>query len=109
CFFFSSSRRHTMSYGDWSSDVCSSDLGRTFVPWFRYGMGWEHVYHGGSVGDGGSHQFRDGFDLVDARVGADFVAARGETGKTTRDRKSVVWGKREDRGGGRAEKERESE
>src|SRR5207248_6477926 len=25
-FFFSSRRRHTMSYGDWSSDVCSSDL-----------------------------------------------------------------------------------
>src|SRR6266705_2954379 len=22
-FFFSSRRRHTMSYGDWSSDVCS--------------------------------------------------------------------------------------
>src|SRR5207248_7825818 len=22
-------RRHTRSYGDWSSDVCSSDLGRT--------------------------------------------------------------------------------
>src|SRR5207248_4976315 len=29
-FFFSSRRRHTRSYGDWSSDVCSSDLGRTF-------------------------------------------------------------------------------
>src|SRR5207248_5080475 len=27
-FFFSSRRRHTRSYGDWSSDVCSSDLGR---------------------------------------------------------------------------------
>src|SRR5207248_4959700 len=27
-FFFSSRRRHTRSYGDWSSDVCSSDL-----PW----------------------------------------------------------------------------
>src|SRR5437867_6995213 len=26
-FFFSSRRRHTRSYGDWSSDVCSSDLG----------------------------------------------------------------------------------
>src|SRR5437867_10045482 len=26
CFFFSSRRRHTRSYGDWSSDVCSSDL-----------------------------------------------------------------------------------
>src|SRR6266705_480702 len=25
-FFFSSIRRHTRSYGDWSSDVCSSDL-----------------------------------------------------------------------------------
>src|SRR5207248_8803191 len=27
-FFFSSRRRHTRSYGDWSSDVCSSDLVR---------------------------------------------------------------------------------
>src|SRR5574340_1254225 len=26
-FFFSSRRRHTRSFGDWSSDVCSSDLG----------------------------------------------------------------------------------
>src|SRR5207248_4039708 len=26
CFFFSSRGRHTRSYGDWSSDVCSSDL-----------------------------------------------------------------------------------
>src|SRR5574339_527703 len=26
CFFFSSRRRHTRSPGDWSSDVCSSDL-----------------------------------------------------------------------------------
>src|SRR5574340_327105 len=25
-FFFSSRRRHTSSFGDWSSDVCSSDL-----------------------------------------------------------------------------------
>src|SRR5438034_8515048 len=27
CFFFSSRRRHTRSLCDWSSDVCSSDLG----------------------------------------------------------------------------------
>src|SRR5574340_24582 len=27
-FFFSSRRRHTRSFGDWSSDVCSSDLRR---------------------------------------------------------------------------------
>src|SRR6266542_4649770 len=26
-FFFSSRRRHTSCYRDWSSDVCSSDLG----------------------------------------------------------------------------------
>src|SRR5207248_6409195 len=32
-FFFSSRRRHTRSYGDWSSDVCSSDLLRAnFFP-----------------------------------------------------------------------------
>src|SRR5437867_10449770 len=31
-FFFSSSRRHTRSYGDWSSDVCSSDLDTGFAP-----------------------------------------------------------------------------
>src|SRR5438876_8489003 len=28
CFFFSSRRRHTRWTGDWSSDVCSSDLAR---------------------------------------------------------------------------------
>src|SRR3712207_7113538 len=27
-FFFSSRRRHTRYWRDWSSDVCSSDLGR---------------------------------------------------------------------------------
>ena len=37
-FFFSSRRRHTRYIGDWSSDVCSSDLTGIFV-WpkdFRY-------------------------------------------------------------------------
>src|SRR5690606_8214625 len=31
-FFFSSSRRHTRFSRDWSSDVCSSDLGEIFLP-----------------------------------------------------------------------------
>src|SRR5690625_7869849 len=31
-FFFSSRRRHTRWPRDWSSDVCSSDLGETHVP-----------------------------------------------------------------------------
>src|ERR1039457_7401845 len=39
CFFFSSRRRHTRLQGDWSSDVCSSDLyfnsgrGLRSMPW----------------------------------------------------------------------------
>src|SRR5437762_7349092 len=31
-FFFSSRRRHTRYIGDWSSDVCSSDLVQSFPP-----------------------------------------------------------------------------
>src|SRR5207245_7877811 len=31
-FFFSSRRRHTRCYRDWSSDVCSSDLSRARRP-----------------------------------------------------------------------------
>src|SRR5256885_2950775 len=31
CFFFSSRRRHTRLQGDWSSDVCSSDLAPALV------------------------------------------------------------------------------
>src|SRR5256885_14126380 len=31
-FFFSSRRRHTRLQGDWSSDVCSSDLFQEFGP-----------------------------------------------------------------------------
>src|SRR5580765_1279792 len=34
-FFFSSRSRHTSWTGDWSSDVCSSDLGRRPHPGFR--------------------------------------------------------------------------
>src|SRR5207302_7471462 len=31
CFFFSSRRRHTRFSRDWSSDVCSSDLGEQLM------------------------------------------------------------------------------
>src|SRR2546426_5408763 len=66
-FFFSSRRRHTRLQGDWSSDVCSSDLlqygfaTRTFYSphWPRIGFGaddsaclraslYQHVRHGQS-------------------------------------------------------------
>src|SRR2546428_6813848 len=35
CFFFSSRRRNTRSDRDWSSDVCSSDLGPRTAPTSR--------------------------------------------------------------------------
>src|SRR6478752_1458791 len=38
-FFFSSRRRHTRCSRDWSSDVCSSDLGSTIV------IGHERILH----------------------------------------------------------------
>src|SRR4030043_744873 len=37
-FFFSSRRRHTRCSRDWSSDVCSSDLGGAFIPLFTLGI-----------------------------------------------------------------------
>src|SRR5699024_6596004 len=47
-FFFSSRRRHTRSKRDWSSDVCSSDLG----PDHRIEMdSTETFYHPGSQAD----------------------------------------------------------
>src|SRR5207248_9848292 len=56
-FFFSSRRRHTISYGDWSSDVCSSDLE---VARFRQPRGLILDPDDGSlyVADTGNHAIR---------------------------------------------------
>src|SRR5690606_40821855 len=35
-FFFSSRRRHTRFSRDWSSDVCSSDLGADYEAWCEW-------------------------------------------------------------------------
>ena len=39
-FFFSSRRRHTRLQGDWSSDVCSSDLGTEGSKGSLFRNGW---------------------------------------------------------------------
>src|SRR2546422_9353121 len=39
-FFFSSRRRHTRCSRDWSSDVCSSDLGPDFILAVDANRGW---------------------------------------------------------------------
>src|SRR5258707_1751213 len=41
CFFFSSRRRHTRYWRDWSSDVCSSDLERVTAPKQYLGVEFE--------------------------------------------------------------------
>src|SRR4030043_955921 len=40
CFFFSSRRRHTRCSRDWSSDVCSSDLGEGVLEILPDGFGF---------------------------------------------------------------------
>src|ERR1022692_795044 len=87
-FFFSSRRRHTRLQGDWSSDVCSSDLGApccasahacAAVPAFplrtagtrAYGLPASLRAAAGSA-DGGS---RTGAELRPARAAAPAVAA----------------------------------
>src|ERR1022692_128258 len=46
-FFFSSRRRHTRLQGDWSSDVCSSDLPEIFL-----GPGDSHIEQPSFLGSG---------------------------------------------------------
>src|SRR3712207_8643816 len=83
-FFFSSRRRHTRYWRDWSSDVCSSDLGQApGGPLLR-----------AAVAD----RRRPGRLPVRAR--------RQPERLDQRDRKSVVEGKRVDLGGRRSIKQK---
>src|SRR5258707_5769015 len=51
-FFFSSRRRHTRYWRDWSSDVCSSDLFRELLAHFGGANGFV-AHFGDNVGGGG--------------------------------------------------------
>src|SRR5256885_5554115 len=53
-FFFSSRRRHTRLQGDWSSDVCSSDL----APAAGNGNPVRIVHHGPGTAGSGAHAHR---------------------------------------------------
>src|SRR5215217_9286020 len=59
-FFFSSRRRHTRYWRDWSSDVCSSDLLAAAVRDVRSGGRRAHVREraGGPRGRGGADRRR---------------------------------------------------
>src|SRR5207248_6621200 len=60
CFFFSSRRRHTRSYGDWSSDVCSSDLAILQPPYFDPGA--DPAVNYGGIGGVIGHEMGHAFD-----------------------------------------------
>src|SRR3712207_8309146 len=87
-FFFSSRRRHTRYWRDWSSDVCSSDLERRRVPPEPIVVEAELV----AVEVGRGHH------VVDKKIRRDVPAGRS---RVHLDRKSVVEGKRGDLGGRR--------
>src|SRR3989440_12658128 len=55
-FFFSSRRRHTRSDRDWSSDVCSSDLGSAGL-----GLILHEVGHNYTMGILANNEWREGF------------------------------------------------
>src|SRR6266542_6104604 len=63
-FFFSSRRRHTRCYRDWSSDVCSSDLGLLVVLSKGYMrarlLSFVDPWHDAQVG---------GYQIVQAQIG----------------------------------------
>src|SRR5437879_13837866 len=87
-FFFSSRRRHTRYIGDWSSDVCSSDLSSAG------GLGqWE--------GDGERQPAEERLVHLLAHVGGENRSEERRVGKECRARRSAREGKekeREDRG-----------
>src|SRR6266566_6827916 len=62
-FFFSSRRRHTRLQGDWSSDVCSSDL----VP-SRSRNSWARRDSGGAADGNGETSGADGDEMDGARI-----------------------------------------
>src|SRR2546426_6809808 len=66
-FFFSSRRRHTRLQGDWSSDVCSSDLERTEAILPRFAPGG----FGGASGRAQEGQHADDRIATRAELGVD--------------------------------------
>src|SRR5256885_14284313 len=65
CFFVASRRRHTRLQGDWSSDVCSSDLGELFAhEAFLLQVSDPEAYAADLVGVGGADAAPGGAEAV---------------------------------------------
>src|SRR6266481_8508597 len=80
-FFFSSRRRHTRWNCDWSSDVCSSDLGQAVGRGARLRRSDRHRVHRGQDGDrGGAEAARRGDHAL-----AGGAQSRGACGRAAHD------------------------
>lgn len=58
--------------------------GGTFVPYLRYGIGWEMMHQSGAYKNADAYTYRHALDLVDLRFGGDFRLAQREDGRATR-------------------------
>src|SRR5258706_9878780 len=74
-FFFSSRRRHTRLVSDWSSDVCSSDLGSS-----QTASADANATGGGLVGYGAAHSTANADGHVNAYVAGDVIGASNAAG-----------------------------
>src|SRR3989454_1478407 len=80
-FFFSSRRRHTRLQGDWSSDVCSSDLPQALdAPWSWW---YDAARGGGILGAVGSHLI----DLCRFWTGSEVVEVSGRSATRSEERR----------------------
>lgn len=82
CIAADSCRARGYGFGGHIENVLGK--GKSFVPFIRYGLGYEVLYHGGAPLDAAGHTYRGAFDFFDFRIGGDFIAGHGENGKTTR-------------------------
>src|SRR5215467_15854564 len=79
-FFFSSRRRHTRLQGDWSSDVCSSDLQAAINVLTRHGIEVVLVRNEQCCGALTHHLGRDSDALARARANIAVWSAEAEHG-----------------------------
>src|SRR3712207_7005623 len=88
-FFFSSRRRHTRYWRDWSSDVCSSDLSAPTAPSAEpeASAGRHEPGHAGGAADGGlAHVVRAAAALGDQEQDGEDRSEERRVGKECRSR-----------------------
>src|SRR5262245_65782592 len=98
--FFSSRRRHTRCLSDWSSDVCSSDLGLQRVGREAGATVYSHplnVGYGAALKTGISHAQYDHVIIADARseerrVGNEYVSRYGTSSEHRADQRICITG-----------------